>query len=384
MYNVIIWKTIVNPSADEENHGGKTMAAKSNRYVPVLKWKQGEQKALEALPVPMKQSMTPLIEVPPIDWDYENDCPKKTIDEHISKIGETLTTSWSLSDPLFIDLCYIDSTERLQGGQHPLNHILQEGRSRGLNLIPVTDPRRDENYQDEVKAANQQDQNGICIRLKEADFGNLQNSINSVLSNLNVTPEEVDLIIDYEYASTENQTRTLYFLTGILSSIPFIQEWRSLTLCGTSFPSNLSSVNANSIDIIDRGEWLIWKQIIRTVPLERSLFFGDYGISNPEPFEADPRFINMSANIRYTADDKYIIFKGRMVKRYGGGQYHQLAQQVVTHPEYYGAGFSAGDNYINDVSVNNDGPGNATSWRKAGTNHHLTLVINELSSLTLP
>jgi hypothetical protein len=27
------------------------------------------------------------------------------------------------------------------------------------------------------------------------------------------------------------------------------------------------------------------------------------------------------------------------------------------------------------------GPGNATTWRKVGTNHHLTLVTRELANL---
>jgi len=354
------------------------------KYVPILKWKQGEQKALEVLPTPTKQSMTPLIEIPPVDWDFENDCPKKTIDEHLSKIGESLYNSWGISEPLFIDLSYIDSSERMQNGTHPLSHVLQEGRTKGINLIPVTDPDRDSTYQLEVIAAHQLDQNGVCVRLKEAHFENLQNHISQLLQNLSVSPNEIDLIIDYEYASTDSQSRTSIFLKGVLSSIPFLHNWRSITLSGTSFPADLGSVDSNSIGILQRGEWLIWKNIVKSLSLGRSLYFGDYGISNPAPFEADPRFINMSANIRYTADDKYIIFKGRMIKRYGGAQYHQLAQQVVAHPEYYGAGFSTGDQFINEVANNNDGPGNATSWRKAGTNHHLTLVIDELSSLILP
>lgn len=354
------------------------------KYVPVLKWTQGEQKAVEALSLITKQSMTPLIEIPQIDWDFENDCPKKTIDEHLSKIGESLYSSWGINEPLFIDLFYVDQSERMQNGTHPLSHVLQEGRARGINLIPVTDPDRDSAYQLEVMGANQTDQNGVCIRLKEAHFNNLQNHINQLLQQLNISPNEADLIIDYEYASTENKNRTLIFLKGVLSTVPFLYDWKSLTLVGTSFPADLASIDSNSTGEIERSEWLIWKDIILSLSLESSLNFGDYGISNPAPFEADPRFINMSANISYTADDKYIIFKGRMIKRYGGTQYFQLAQNVVAHNEYYGAGFSAGDYFINEVANNNDGPGNATSWRKAGTNHHLTLVIDELSNWFLP
>lgn len=356
---------------------------KEIKYTPVLKWKQGEQKALEELDPIVKQDLTPMIEIPPVEWDFENEIPKKSIDEHLSKVGETLEKSWGLQDSVFIDLNYIDATDRLQNGQHPLNFILQEARNRRINVIPVTSRSRDQAYQNEVKIAHQQDNNGICFRLKEEDFADLQANIENLLTILSVSPSEVDLIIDYEYVNPNDQTRTFLFLTSIFKSIPYLNEWRNFVLIGTSFPSDLSSVGSNSIDIIERTERLIWKKF-QSSSLYRSPSFGDYGISNPAPFEADPRFINMSANIRYTANDKFIIFKGRMIKRYGGSQYFQLASQVVSHPEYSGSGFSAGDLYIQEVANNNDGPGNATSWRKSGTNHHLTYVVNELSTVFLP
>lgn len=353
-------------------------------YTPVLKWKQGEQKAIEELDLSVKQDLTPLIEIPPVDWDFENEVPKKTIDEHLSKVGESLERSWGLEDyPLFVDLNYIEATDRLQNGQHPLNFVLQEARTRNLKVIPVTNTSRDQAYQNEIKSANSLDRNGICFRLKDDEFSDLQANIDGLLTTLNVTPAEVDLILDYEYVNPNDQTRTFLFLTSIINTLPYIHQWRNLVLIGTSFPSDLSAVGSNSIETIERTERLIWKKL-HTSSISRFPSFGDYGISNPAPFEADPRFINMSANIRYTAADKYIIFKGRMIKRFGGAQYYQLASQVVLHPEYSGSGFSAGDLYIQEVANQNDGPGNATSWRKSGTNHHLTYVVNELSSVPLP
>ncbi|MHA0858227.1 beta family protein [Paenibacillus sp. CMAA1364] len=353
-------------------------------YVPILKWKQGEQKALEELSINVKQAIIPLLEIPPIDWDFENEVPKKSIDEHLSKIGDTLTRSWGLDNPIFIDLNFIDTSDYLSNGQHPLNFVLQEARNRGVNVIPVTSFSRELTYQSEVMSAHQQDGNGICFRLKEEDFSDLQNNIDLLLSQLSVEPSEVDLILDYEYSNPDQQNRTVLFLTGVLNSIPYLGQWRRVVLCGTAFPSDLSSVVANSIDQIERTEWIIWKRLIHSGTVKRILSYGDYGISNPVPFEADPRFINMSANIRYTGDNKYIIFKGRTIKRYGGAQYHQLAAQVISHLEYSGSTFSAGDHYIQQVANNDDGPGNATNWRKSGTNHHIVYVVTELANLILP
>ncbi len=359
------------------------MAFDERHYVPVLKWKQGEQKALEALSMGIRQGITPLIEIAPIDWDFENDAPKKTVDEHLVSFGETLQRSWQLTRPIFLDTYYLEPQDRMRTAQHPLGYLIQEARARNIGVIPVTGSDRDAAYNAEVVAANQRDGLGVAIRLQERDFDVLNQNIDSLLATLQVSPADVDLIIDYEHVTPQERTRTTLFLTVLINSLPYLAEWRNVILCGTAFPENLSGVTANTVDQLERTEWIIWKRII-TGNLGRRPIFGDYGISNPQPFEGDPRFINMSANIRYTADDKFLIFKGMITRRYGGAQYHQLAQQVVAHREYSGPNFSAGDHYINEVAQNNDGPGNATTWRRTGTNHHLTFVVTELSNLTLP
>jgi hypothetical protein len=54
-----------------------------NHYVPILKWKRGEQTALEKLDNKYKQILTPLIEIQPVQFDHSKGVFKKTIDEHI-------------------------------------------------------------------------------------------------------------------------------------------------------------------------------------------------------------------------------------------------------------------------------------------------------------
>lgn len=358
------------------------MTFERRHYVPVVKWKQGEQKALEVLTPTSKKRITPLIEIAPIDWDFENEMPKKTVDEHLINFGETLVRSWP--HKAFIDLLYLHPSERMTSGLHPLTYILREARARQNPLVPVTSSERDADYNAAVVDSNKLDHLGAAIRITERDFDSLQPTIDSLLGALQMSPEQIDLVVDYGYIEPSLITRTTLFLTGLIDNLPYLHAWRNVILCGTGFPKNLSDVSSNSVDQIDRAEWIIWKRIMRAGTVNRDPIFGDYGISNPEPFEGDPRFINMSANIRYTADDKFIIFKGQITRRYGSAQYHQLASQVVSHPEYSGRNFSAGDLYIDDVAQNNDGPGNATSWRKAGTNHHLMYVANELSTVTLP
>ncbi|MFB5761329.1 beta family protein [Paenibacillus medicaginis] len=53
------------------------MAFNRRHYVPIVKWKQGEQRALETLAATSKERLTPLIEIAPIDWDFENEVQRK-------------------------------------------------------------------------------------------------------------------------------------------------------------------------------------------------------------------------------------------------------------------------------------------------------------------
>jgi Beta protein len=63
--------------------GGIIMTFTHNHYVPILKWKRGEQTALEKLDNKYKQILTPLIEIQPVQFDHSKGVFKKTIDEHI-------------------------------------------------------------------------------------------------------------------------------------------------------------------------------------------------------------------------------------------------------------------------------------------------------------
>ena len=60
-------------------------------YVPCLRWKQGEYQAVLQLPISTKRLFTPLIEVPEIGWDFENEIETKTIDEHLAPFAKRIT-----------------------------------------------------------------------------------------------------------------------------------------------------------------------------------------------------------------------------------------------------------------------------------------------------
>lgn len=356
-----------------------------NHYVPIVRWKRGEQSALFELDSKIKDLMSPLIEIPPIDWDFENECAKKTIDEHLKNFALQLKTNWNHPNSIFIDAVQIclDDDEVMSNGDHPLEYIFDILSNENISAIPVISKERGYNYQNAVKKINSIYKTGFAIRLHNDDFDDINSTLSSIFIQFPSKLNEIDLILDYKYIDPKDPIgRMTNFISGSLLSLPNIKKWRTLTLAATSFPENLSEFPSGEDGAIPRVEWLIYQQLLKS-NLPRIPTFGDYIISNPEYSRIDPRFIKMSANIRYTTDNEYLIFRGYSVTnpKYGKwAQSHGLCQRVVAHSKYSGQHYSYGDNYIFDCANGTASTGNAETWRKIGTNHHLTFVVNELSS----
>lgn len=356
-------------------------------YVPVLKGKAGEYRALSELSLRSSQSITPLIEIPPLPFDYETEEFTKTMSEHLSSTLENIKNSWGSDLPIFIDYHTIDNNDLLTGGIHPIIWLTNELIAAGYQPIPVL-------YLDELTTVKQYIRtnavslsDGICLRLKSKDWGNPQFAIliNNILNDLSLPPSDIHLIIDLEYIyPPQSSTYRLLAQTLINTTIPNINNWKTVTLVGSSFPIDLSGLERNNISDVYRHEWLNWLSLFQNqASLKRMPSFGDYGISHPEIPDLDPRFITPSASVRYTISDRWLVFKGISLRnsRVRFSQFHSLADDIRTHPDYFGRGFSFGDNYIYECADRTTNSGNLTTWRAVGTNHHIEVVVNQISNL---
>jgi hypothetical protein len=352
-------------------------------YVPILKAKEGELKSLSVTSTIAKNNMTPLIEIVKIPWDYKKEIDSKTIENHLTKLPKSLDKIWD-KRKVFIDSPFLDGDKKMSDGiTHHLSHLFNDFRVLGLNTIPVTSLQRHQEYKEVVRNISVIDSKGICLRLSSSDFlnPNLKNVIDEDLAHYGVNPNSVDLVMDL--GSINNAVDLLVMSISIIinSKIPYLENWRTLTLVATSFPENLAGFVGNSISRCERGEWNIWQALLSS-NLKRIPSFGDYSISHPDVLDINPAFITMSASIRYTIDNHWIITKGRSVKTQGFGQYHDLSNQLIALPEYCGAAYSWGDNYIDECATRTVNSGNATTWRQVGNNHHFEKVSHQISMLS--
>jgi len=353
-------------------------------YMPILKGKAAEYGSLQRLDSEVKSRLTPLIDVPPIPWDFINDKPSRSIDEHLEDIANTLLNCWEEGRPVFIDVSQIPDEERMQNGEHPLAYVHRSCRDKGVHSIPVISAYSDTPSKEAAKEAAGIDGRGICIRLVNEELEEFQEDperfLSELLSFLEVGPEEVDLVIDFQELPQSAPMGLI--VRSVLKTIPSVHALRTLTLASTSFPQHLGEFPSAAVSTPSRSEWILWREIIENPRgIERVPTFGDYAIAHPEIFEIDPRIMRMTANLRYTADSEWVILKGRNVRKHGYGQMHDLCHQLANRPEYMGEDFSWGDEWIMKCANRETGPGNATTWRLVGTTHHLTFVTHQLASL---
>jgi len=360
------------------------MSFNHTHYIPCLRWKQGEYQAVSRLPHPTKRMFTPLIEVPEIGWDFENETEAKTIDEHLAPFAKRVYEKWGVS-PCLVDLSLIKSVKRMASGIHPVRFIFDGLRAKRCQAIPVTNLLGDTECQREIKATWAKDKNGICLRItiEQAAKSTFKAEADSLLSTLEIQPIGCDFILDLGAPNFVPLDGFVKIIKDIVTKLPYLNNWRTFTLLGTSFPESMGSVKKGG-EIVPRYEWQLYKILINNFQraVLRPPSFGDYAINHPkelEELEPDWRVVRPSATIRYTIEDGWYIVKGDKVRDKGYEQYHKLSQNVLDSRYYYGPTFSWGDGYIQTCSNKSAKTGNLSTWRQVGTNHHIVKVIQDIA-----
>lgn len=342
-------------------------------YVPVVRWKAGEKRAMHGISGRQKASMTPLIE-----WsrpgEVEPDEDREVATPAPRKLAEDLLKHWG-ARPFFFDPSEFWSG-KLGHDSRILRQYTSELKTMGLRPIPVLRLGDDEPYRAALRSLTA-DQ-GVCVRLRYDDLQG--NALGQRLDAFSVTTahgrEEIHLVADFDvhYADVD--------LAALCARVPEIARYRTFTVAAGSFPQDLREFKGPQIFYLAREEWIRWHDQVDR-PLVRRPTFGDYMTLNPL-LTTGKAGINPSATIRYTTEDHWLVMKGEGLRSKGSPgseQYPANAQLLLERPDYCGADFSEGDCYIRDVAIRVTGPGNPTSWVQAGVGHHVAFVVRQLEAL---
>lgn len=353
------------------------------KYVPLLKGKRGEFRALKRVPLSKKAEMTPLFDVPRLSADSGED-PPETLDVYLRRKAAGVGWAWDCEDRcVYIDLFDASPDERTETGRHPLAAVLEYLRSTYIKAIPTTGLDRADSYQDAVATIVSTDRRGACIRILREDMTSVRSlsaSLNDVVRRLGCSRGDVDLLMDFRKLESQEAEYIRNTAAKVTNGLPTISEWRSVVFAGSNMPSSLGEeIEPGHTGEIDRLEFSLWQNLAQS-SLKRVLAFGDYGVVHPDiAYFDDPKLLDVSAAIRYTLPDRWLIHRGRSLRRRGSAQYHDLSRALRERPEYMGPTFSWGDEQIDLRARRSDRPGNPESWIAFGTNHHLVLVAKQVS-----
>ncbi len=346
-------------------------------YVPVLKAKRGEKAALRSIAPACRQQITPLIEV----VERKNG---KSLDNHLQTAFEHLAESLST-----YERCFIDPRELSADGPPAISQVYQRASLAEIAFTPVTGISR----LADIREALRYRAHGLAVRLTRADFesGELTARIATFLMEQSLEPGEVDLIIDLGTVEDLIVEGVAALAASFLDAVPVHHEWRTLTLSACAFPLSMGIVDRHSHDVIERSEWRAWRDHLhaRRATLRRLPSFSDCAIQHPSGVEGfDPRIMAISAAIRYTLSDEWLLIKGESTRSVPpSAQFPRLATRLVygqLSQHFAGMNHCAGCLGIKQAADGFSGYGSAEVWRRLGTIHHVSTVIQGLGSLAWP
>lgn len=352
----------------------------NNFYTPVLKSKQGEFNALDKLDSSIKKYVVPLFEITPMEWDHATKEKPRTIETHLQNFCKKVIKKWASNN------CFIDTNLILNespDGESCIEYVFKILLDKEIKPTPVvwiSSPEKVINGLGIIQLIYGLDEMAIRINIDNITSPSFDADLNDLLQKIDMPIKSCHIILDLNSSDFTNTGDFTEGILNVLETFPRLQEWKSFTVCGGSFPAtNLIKVGFNHIP---RNEWKFYKELISKLELttfKRAINYGDYGIVSPGYFEFDPTKMSRSANIRYTHDDFWLVIKGKALKKSADyAQYVTQTKDIIKSGVYLGETFSDGDAHIKNCSLGKTTPGSPTVWNWVGNNHHFTKVVRDL------
>ncbi|SFD70201.1 beta family protein [Methylobacterium sp. 13MFTsu3.1M2] len=352
-------------------------------YVPSLRWRQGEYQALLRLAPSIKDRVVPLITIPPVEFDFELWKPKKSIHEHVYPFVSRYKSKWGLR-PAWIALDPEIAAGRMNDGSHIFDFIFAGLRPKNHLAVPAVPLAADVATMDATSRAVAKDGQGaaVLLRIEDLMIGNPRKSIETFAANLDMSLDELDVIVDLRAPNFEPYAAFAKALVAALKRLGNLYEVRTIALLATAIPDSFANI-AKGSDEIPRHDWLFFKTFIGMLPPDmRRPVYGDHTIVHPDFKAMDMRKIKAAGKIIYTTPESWATRKGGAF-RDDPAQMHNHCKRVMAEPPFafQGAAFSYGDKYIADCAAMVESPSNLSRWKDVCINHHITMATNDLATL---
>lgn len=352
------------------------------RYVPVLKSKKAEWRALAHLR--QVNGVEPLIEIIPAPARKIPLTPAQWADE----ILHTGAQHWP-NHSVQLDSAYAGFAPTAFAGAHFFDYVRGRVAHLPLHLRPVVRPSDPVGTLQAAAQLAATTGAGWTLRLAEdeiaaapADHGAaITAAINALLGSSGLTPSDTDLVLDFRGVNGPAASIANNLATSI-PHLPHLSDWRTLTFVASSAPASNDAAGFTTATF-QRVEWLGWQQT-RQRNLPRLPDFGDYAGFSPD-LPTSQGWTKHPA-LRYTAGDNLLIFRKKAAAGAGFSDFRSACQDLTATNAYAGPGFSWGDQRIDQIcsGTATASGGGATGWREISVNHHVETVMDQLANYPGP
>lgn len=356
-------------------------------YVPSIRWRMGEYEALLGLAPRVKDCVVPFVTIPAIEYDFEEQKPKASVQDHIRPFVDRFESKWNRK--AWIAVHEAIAQETMDDGSDVFTYVFDELRS---NLFPSAVPAislgTNAAIARTVTSIVNQDKRGLglSIGLDDLRRGGLDLRLKTLANDLNVDEDQIDLFIDLGALSfpPNSDLAARYddlavWLVENLAAIENLRRYRNLILLSTAWPESSSSLPKGNSKVV-RHDWLLYRALIETHL--RGLCcpnFGDYTLVHPTLPAVDMRTLKPAGKIVYTVSDHWWVCKG-VAFRDDREQMYDHCAELSKLSIFKGLGYSFGDTYIARCANRQEGPSTLTQWKKVMISHHITQVVDDLAN----
>lgn len=351
-------------------------------YVPILKWKEGEQLALRDLRGIPLDAMRPVIELvptpppsePKVQKGLTEPRPARSMDllagHAIGKAMDAIGRTPYKTRPFYLDAAAL-ANEKVVGGD-AVAEVYDQVVRRGFSTIPVIRVPLDGGPITPLPFQGQT----VCYRLDASRGGPLD--LESIRRS--AAGRRMHLILDFRsvmgaYVRPKAERMVQYATAAF-------DVFDAVVIAASAFPDGLHDVGQDNAGNIDRVDLLAWLRYRRMALEQHSpvASYGDYGIQHPRLFTGRGN-AKQTAGIRYTLDREWLVLRGHAItKENGARQFVTLAKNLVGRTQFMGAHHCIGCRAVQDTAdeAGRDMIVGLGGWRHYGTVHHLTTTLRQI------
>ncbi|MCA7928940.1 beta family protein [Burkholderia cepacia] len=349
-------------------------------YVPFVKGKENDIKAVGSLAKAIREITKPLIEIIPINPE------KPDIDKHVHKFCRYIKKFSPLGE-IFVDFHGLLPDALMSDGTNSILFGYSLLRGFGREVTPVYGFDRNDNLWPQFGKVVASFGKGFAFRLGRDDladylFDDTWAAIVERSGEMALQEKSVDLILDFGNLSGLDNEAIKENVISFLFHNPRAKFYRSIIVSSSSALKNVGEIEQDEMTEVTRHELHLWSQLWNDMPDEIKPIYGDYGVIHSGFSDVGPNQ-NMNAKIRYTVGDKILYFRGHGLRRpkKDYAQYYELAKQVVADDRYRTRNFSYGDTYLDNCARRQIKPGTPSTWILADMSHHMTYVARQVDRL---